>query len=203
MARAEVERDTSFHDAAMVSMDVDAARNARAKVEFELARVQNALTVVEEARRKAEDEASCLIDERVSLLLELGTCKNEVFAIWAKALKEKKGMEEAYEEGFDVIFNYGNGCCAFAHNICGSQPEVPDRMQDTSKLLSPKLFINPQCPPGVVLAEAASFDVRPGEMTNAPKRVALTAVLEMNNSEASEHLSTATVGPGNEPVFFA
>ena len=35
---------------------------------------------------------------------------------------------EAYEEGFDVIFNYGYGCYAFTHNICGSQPKVPDGM---------------------------------------------------------------------------
>ena len=105
-------------------MDVDAAGNARAKVEFELARVQNALAVAEKARRKAEDEANRLADERVSLLLKLGTCKDEPSAIREKALKEKKALEEAYEEGFDVIFNYGYGCCAFAHNFCGSQPEV-------------------------------------------------------------------------------
>ena len=60
-----------------------------------------------------------------------------MFAIWAEALKEKEALREAYEEGFDVIFNYGYGCCAFAHNICGSQPEVPDGMSDTSKPLSP------------------------------------------------------------------
>ena len=35
-------------------MDADAAGNARAKVESKLARVQNALKVVEEARRKAK-----------------------------------------------------------------------------------------------------------------------------------------------------
>ena len=35
-----------------------------------------------------------------------------------------------------MIFNYGYGCCAFAHNICGSQPMVPDRMPDTYKPLS-------------------------------------------------------------------
>ena len=32
-------------------------------------------------RRKAEDKASRLADERVSLLLELGICKDEVFTI--------------------------------------------------------------------------------------------------------------------------
>ena len=64
--------------------------------------------------------------------------------IWAEALKEKKALEEVYEEGFDVIFNYGYGCCAFAHNICGSQLEVPNEMPDTSKPLSPEFFINSQ-----------------------------------------------------------
>ena len=112
-------------------------------MESKLARVQNALAVSEEARRKAEDEASRLATEGVSLLLELGTCKDEGSAIRVEALKEKKALEEAYEEGFDVIFNYGYGCCAFAHNICGSQPEVPDGMPDKSKLLSPEFFINP------------------------------------------------------------
>ena len=96
----------------------------------ELVRVQNALAVSEEARRKAEDEVSHLAVERVSLLLELGTSKDELSALQAQAL------EEAYEEGFDVIFNYGYGYCAFTHNICGSQPVVPDGMPDMSKTLS-------------------------------------------------------------------
>ena len=87
-------------------------------MESELVRVQNALAVSEEARRKVEDEASRLAIEPVSLLLELETSKDEVSTISAQALKEKKALEEAYEEGFDMIFNYGYGCCAFARNIC-------------------------------------------------------------------------------------
>ena len=55
--------------------------SARAKVESELARVLNALAVSEEARRKADDEASRLATERVSLLLELGTSKDEMSAL--------------------------------------------------------------------------------------------------------------------------
>ena len=43
--------------------------------------VQNALAVAKEARLKADDEVSCLTDERVSLLLELGTCKDKMSAI--------------------------------------------------------------------------------------------------------------------------
>ena len=124
-----------------------------------------------------------------------------MFIIRAEALKEKKALDEAYKEGFDVIFNYGYGCCAFEHNICESQPEVPDEMSDTSKSLSPEFFINPQYPPGVVPAEAASINVCPSEMTNAPEREALATVLETNNSEAGKHLSATEVRPGNDPVF--
>ena len=104
----------------MARMDVDAAGSVRAKVESELARVQNALAVTKEARRKAKDEARRLAEERVSLLPELGTCTDEASAIRVEALKEKEALREAYKEGFDVIFNYDYGYCAFAHNICGS-----------------------------------------------------------------------------------
>ena len=54
MARAEVERDVARHEASMACMDADAMRSAKEKVESEFARVQNALAVVEEARRKTE-----------------------------------------------------------------------------------------------------------------------------------------------------
>ena len=52
VARAEAERDVARHEASMARMDADAAGSAKEKVESELARVQNALAVVEEARRK-------------------------------------------------------------------------------------------------------------------------------------------------------
>ena len=143
MARADAEKDAARHDASMARMDADVAGNARAKMESELARIQNALAVAKEARRKVKEEVSHLADERVSLLLELGTCKDEVSTIRVETLKEKKALEEAYEDVFDVIFNYGYGCYAFAHNICGSQPEVPNGITDTSKQLSLEFFINP------------------------------------------------------------
>ena len=81
-----------------------------------------------------------MADEQDSMLLELETYKDEVSAIQADALKEKNALEEAYDEGFDIIFNYRYGCCAFANNICRSQLEVPDGMLDTSKPLSPECF---------------------------------------------------------------
>ena len=77
----------------------------------------HALATSEEARRKAEDEASRLGDERVSLLLELGASRDELAGVCAEAVKEKKSMEEAFDAGFDMILNYGYGCCALAHNI--------------------------------------------------------------------------------------
>ena len=83
MARAKADRAATHHDASMARMDADVAGNTRAKVEFELARVQNALVVAKEARWKAKKEASRLADKRVSLLLELETCKDEVSIIQA------------------------------------------------------------------------------------------------------------------------
>ena len=203
MARTKVERDTAHHEASMSRMDADTTGSARAKVEFELARVQNALAASKEARWKAEDEASRLVVDRVSLILEHRTSKDEVSALQAQALKEKKALEEAYEEGFDVIFNHGYGCCAFAHIICGSQPVVPQEMPDTSKTLSPKFFINPRCPPGVVPTEAATIDVRSGEAMTASEREVPAADLEAYISEAGEHLSIVEVGLSNEPNYSA
>ena len=108
-----------------------------------------------EAWRKAEEEASHLIDERVSLLLELGASRDELSAFRAEVSKERKASEEAFVAGFDVVFNYGYGCCALQHNICGSKPGIPDRMPDTSKPLPPEFFINPRCLLVTIHVEAA------------------------------------------------
>ena len=75
---------------------------------------------------------------------------------------------------------------------------VPNRMQDTSKPLSLEFFINPQCPPGAVLVEAATIDVRSGEAMIASERGVPVAVLEVDISEASKHFSASEVALGNE-----
>ena len=67
MARAEAERDVACHKASMARMNANAAGSVRVKMEFELVKVQNALEVLEEARRKTEDEASRQAVERCSL----------------------------------------------------------------------------------------------------------------------------------------
>ena len=121
------------------------------------------MAVSKEARRKAGDEANHLADERVSLLLELGPSKEELSALREEASKEKKVTEEAFDAGFDEIFNYSYGCCAFAHKICGNEPVILDEMPDMSKPLPPEFFINPRCPLGAavgVLTRDPDVDVR-------------------------------------------
>ena len=54
MARAKADRDAAHHDASMARMDANVAGNTGAKVEFELARVQNSLVVTKEAKRKVK-----------------------------------------------------------------------------------------------------------------------------------------------------
>ena len=145
--RAKAERDVTRHEVAMARVEIDAAGRARAKMESELAQVQHALAAIEDARQKmeseldvaqqalaasgeayrtTEEEASRLIDERVSLLVELGASKDELFSFCAEVAKEKKSLEAEYDAGFEAIFNYGYGCCAFAHNIYGSKPKILD-----------------------------------------------------------------------------
>ena len=97
-----------------------------------------------------------------------------------EAFKEKKPLEEEFNTGFDVIFNYVYGCCAFAHNICESKPGIPDEMSNTSKPLPPEFFINPRCPPGVVLVDAI-------------------VASEMGISEGVENSSIAKVKVGDNP----
>ena len=90
VARVEAERYVACHKASMAHMDADAAGSAKEKVESELAGVQHALAISEEARWKAEDEASHLAVEPISLLLKLGTNKDEMAALKERDLKEKQ-----------------------------------------------------------------------------------------------------------------
>ena len=56
-------------------------------------------------------------------------------------------MEVEFDTSSDVIFNYGHGSCAFAHNTYGSLPLILIGMPNTSTPLTPEFFVNPQCPP--------------------------------------------------------
>ena len=159
--------DAARHEAAMARLEIDAMSGTRAQVEAKLARVrdvlvaaedarlkadserdaaQQALVAAEEARRKADEENGHLTDERLSLVMELEATMDDFAAFREKTSAEKTTMEEEFDVSSDAIFNYRYSCCAFAHNICGSEPLIPVGMPDTSTPLTPEFFVNPLCP---------------------------------------------------------
>ena len=76
------------------------------KTESELDSIRQALAITGEACRKTEEENCRLTYERLSLIMELGTSKEELSAFHSKVVMEKKAMEEEFEASSDVIFNY-------------------------------------------------------------------------------------------------
>ena len=54
--RAEGEREAACHEARMAKLVIEGAVNTRAQIESELARVQRALALAEEASQRAESE---------------------------------------------------------------------------------------------------------------------------------------------------
>ena len=161
-ARVEAERDATRHKVVMVRLETDLASSARAQMESKLTRVQRAFTTLEGARVKAEspldfvhqalaavkevcqkvkEEIFQLTDERLSLIMEVGAGKEELAAFQEKATTEREAMEADFNASSDVIFNYGYGCCAFTHDICGSKPMIP------AEPLPPKFFFKSPMPP--------------------------------------------------------
>ena len=99
----------------MVKLQIEGVVNTRAQVESELSRVQRALAVVENARlkaesergvaqealavageacRKAEEKNSRLADERLALVMELGTIKDDFAAFRENAVADRETMED-------------------------------------------------------------------------------------------------------------
>ena len=197
--RAKVERDVARHEVAMARLEINVTSSARAQMESELAQVQRALAASKDALRKmeceldvaqqalaasgeacrmAEEEASRMKDEQVLILVELRASKDELSAFRVEVAKEKKAFEVEYDAGFEAIFNYEYGCCAFRHNICGSKPKIPDGILGTSEPLTLEFFVNPRCPPvGASVAPKAGV------------------------SEGVEHSSTAGAQVGNNPDY--
>ena len=117
------------------------------KSESELGAAEEALAAAGGACTKAEEENNHLTDERLSLMLELGSIKDEFATFPEKVVADREAMEAELDVSDDALFNYGYGCCVFAHNICGSNPEIPDGMPNPSTPLTPDFFANPRCPP--------------------------------------------------------
>ena len=129
-ARAETERDAVRHEMAILRLEIEVAGSALAQVEQELSRVQSALTISEGGRLKAEfelgsvqqalvatkeacqrveKENGCLTDERLSLLVELGTTKDDFAAFQKRSFAERSALEAEFDASSDVIFNYDYG----------------------------------------------------------------------------------------------
>ena len=111
-----------------------------------MAKVQDALAVGEEARRKAWAQAARLKVEQTSLLVEIEAAKDEVSSLYSHVGKDKEAMEEEYQKSLEPIFACGYGCYVFKHNIYGDQPEVPDGMPNSSSPLPLEFFMDPRCP---------------------------------------------------------
>ena len=125
-------RDETKEEAQIARLATVAADDTKVRAEDNMARVQEALVIAEEARHKAKAKVACLEVERTSLLLEVRVTKDEVSSLQYKAGKDKAAMEEDYQKALELIFAYGYKCCMFKHNIYGDQPEGPDGMPDSS-----------------------------------------------------------------------
>ena len=124
-----------------------------------------------EACRKAKEENGWLADERLALVMELGTIKDDFAALREKAVADREIMEVEFDSSSDALFNYGYGCYVFMHNIYGSKPQIPDGMPDPLVPLTPEFFANPRCPPGTSAAAPALDPVavsREGRSENSP-----------------------------------
>ena len=102
-----------------------------------------------EACRKEEEENDRLENEKLALVMELGTIKDDFTAFREKVVVDRETMEAEFDSSGDALFNYGYGCCVFTHNIYGSKPQIPDGMSDPSVPLTLEFFANPRCPPRV------------------------------------------------------
>ena len=78
-------------------------------------------------------------------------------------------MEAEFDASSDVIFNYGYGCCAYAHDIRGSKPKIPHRILDTFTPLTPEFFVNPRCPPSSSFALSTTEPIETIEEALAEK----------------------------------
>ena len=113
------------------------------------------MAVAGEPCKKAEEENDRLAYVKLTLVMELGTVKDEFAAFREKAAADRETMEAEFDSSGDALFNYSYGCCVFTHNICGSKPQIPEVMPDPSVLLTPEFFSNPRCPPSISSAALA------------------------------------------------
>ena len=81
MISVEKERDEAKEEAQNARLVVFATGDAKARVEDNLARVQDALVIAEDVRHKVEVEVARLEVEWTLLMLEIGATKDEVSSL--------------------------------------------------------------------------------------------------------------------------
>ena len=194
----------------MTKLATEGAVNTRVQIESELARVQRAVALAEEARwraesehgasrealvvvgeacKKAEEENGRFTDEKLALVIELGGVNDEFTAFREKAAADRETMEAEFDSNCDTLFDYGYGCCVFKHNIYGSKPHISDGMSDPSILLTPEFFANPLCPPSISSATPALDTAVSGEdehPKSSPIAVGEEAVLPIDPPTMSD-----------------
>ena len=147
-SRAEGERDAARREASTSRLAAEAAGDAKARVDDELARVRISLISEEERGREAKAEIARLKVEYASLQSSLEEHQREAAVRWSQEEVERKKTKEDYLVCLEDAFVYGYGCCAFAHNIRNDHPAVPSGMPPFDKPLPAGFFEDPRCPPG-------------------------------------------------------
>ena len=147
-SRAEGERDAARCEASTSRLAAEAAGDAKARVDDELARVRISLISEEERGREAKAEIARLKVEYASLQSSLEEHQREAAVRRSQEEVERKKTKEDYLRCLEDAFVYGYGCCAFAHNIRNDQPAVPSGMPPFDKPLPASFFEDPRCPPG-------------------------------------------------------
>ena len=93
---AEKKRHEAKDEAQVARLVAIVEGDAKARAEDDLSRVQEALVVAKEVRRKAKAETARLEVERTSPLLGLGEANDEVSSLYSQTGKDKETMEEDY-----------------------------------------------------------------------------------------------------------
>ena len=101
-----------------------------------------------------EEENGRLMDERLSLVMELGATKEDFAAFREKSSSEKSALKADFDASGDVIFNYGYGCWAFAHDIRGEQTLDPSQDAGCIDCFDSRFFYESSMPPGLFICLA-------------------------------------------------
>ena len=117
----------------------------------------------------------------MALVIELRAVKDDFAAFRENVTADREMMEVVFDSIGDTLFNYCYGCCAFAHDIRGSKPKIPEGMPNPSVPLTADFFANPHCPPGVSVA-ASSLDpvvvIEEDRSVNSPSATGEEAILQ-------------------------